>query len=111
MLKLHIKAENFRKKTSLNCISEDIARHLNKERKIDIIEDPVFESANDVFRAQLVELKRQEKVATQHKQQVEGKDVQKLYHSFDMSTPRGLQKKVCVDIMRYLIRRGRENLE
>ena len=49
------KGENFIKR-QLNCIHEGIARHLKKERNIDIIEDPVFESANDVFRAQLIEL-------------------------------------------------------
>ena len=37
------------KKTSLNCIREGIARHLKKERNIDIIEDPVFESAIMMF--------------------------------------------------------------
>ena len=98
------------KKTSLNCIREGIARHLKKERNIDIIEDPVFQSANDVFRAQLIELKQQGKGATEHKQPVEGKDLQKLYDSFDISTTRGVQQKVWVDIMLYLIRRGRENL-
>ena len=98
------------KKSLLNCICEGIARHLKKERNIDVIEDPVYESANDVFRAQLIELIRQGKGATEHKQLVEGKELQKLYDSFDISTPRRFQQKVWVDIMLYLTRRGRENL-
>ena len=110
MIKLRKKGGELYKKTSLNCIHEGIARHLEKERNIDIIEDPVFESANEVFRAQLVELRRQGTGATEHKQRVEGKDLQKLYDSFDLSTPRGLKQKVWFDKVLYLIRRGRENL-
>ena len=60
------------KKSSLNCIREGIARHLKKERNM---EDPVFDTANDVFRAQLVELKRQGKGATEHKQPSIGKAI------------------------------------
>lgn len=63
-----------------------------------------------MFRAQRSDLKRQGKGATEHKQSVYEKDFKKLYDSFEITTPRGLQQKVWVGIMLYLIRRGRENL-
>ena len=100
----------FYKKSSLNCMREGLARYLKKERKINIIEDPEFDSANEIFRAQLVQLKRQGKGGTEHKEPVEENDLKKLYSNCDVSTPKGLQQKVWLDIMIYLIRHGRENL-
>lgn len=94
----------------LNSIREGIARHLKKVKNIDIIEDAEFASANDVFSAQLVELKRKGKGATEHRQPVDEKDLKKLYDNVDISTPKGLQQKAWLDIMLYRIRRGRENL-
>ena len=47
---------------------------------------------------------------TEHHPEIEPEDLIKLYKSIDIWTPVGLQEKVWVDIMRFFIRRGVENL-
>ena len=47
---------------------------------------------------------------TKHYPEIEPEDLNKLYDSFDISTPTGLFEKVWFDIMFHLVRRGRENL-
>ena len=45
-----------------------------------------------------------------HHPEITKDDLQKLYLSFDLNTPKGLQQKCMFDIMFHLVRRGRENL-
>ena len=62
---------------------------------MDIINGPEFEEANRVFKAKIVELKRQGNAKIEHKPPIAPEDL-KLYGSqaFDMTTPTGLQNKV-----------------
>jgi len=78
----------------------------------DIINDAEFSSSNELFSSVLVNLKKQGKGATQHKQPISPDDFNKLYTSDVLSTshPAGLQNKVFIDIMMYLCNRGQENL-
>ena len=99
-------------KNTLNCIKYGLARHFRSFSGIDIINDPEFTAANAAFKAQGIDLKRQGKATIQHFPEIEPKDLRKLYDSVakEINTPRGLQRKVWLDVMFYLIRRGRENL-
>ena len=45
-----------------------------------------------------------------HHPEITKEDLEKLYSSFNLSTPKGLQQKCFFDIMFHLVRRGRENL-
>ena len=63
-----------------------------------------------MFSAILVELKAEGKGAVRHKDPLTGDDLVKLYTSFDMATPLGLQNKVFVDLMLHMCNRGRENI-
>ena len=71
-----------------------------------------FPRSNELFSSVLVNLKKQGKGATQHKQPISSDDFNKLYTSDVLSTshPAGLQNKVFIDIMMYLCNRGQENL-
>ena len=73
--------------------------------KIDIINDADFLTSN----ASYVNLLK-EKSDTFHYAEIEPEDLKLLYDSIDINDNAGLQKKVWMDIMLYLIRRGRENL-
>lgn len=98
------------KKSTLNGIKFGIARHIKEKCSIDIVGDPAFTEANQVFKGQVVELKRQGKASTDHYPEIEPEDLSKMYQSFNLSKPTDLQEKVWLDIMLYFIRRGRENL-
>ena len=63
----------------------------------------------------LPQLKRNSLAKVNHRPQITKDDLQKLYLSFDLNTPKGLQQKfmfdIMFDIMFHLVRRGRENLQ
>ena len=46
-----------------------------------------------------------------HHDEIEPEDLLKLYSSFDVTTPTGLQEKVWFDLCLKLCRRGRENMK
>ena len=106
------KTGNLYKRNSFNCIKFGIARFMKSLNGFDIVNDPEFAAANEAFKAQCVELKRQGKSRINHHSETEPEDLQKLYTSVaeQINTPKGLQRKVWIDIMLHLIRRGRENL-
>ena len=101
------------KKSALSCIRFGINRHLQYRRNVDILNDPEFVDANEVFKAQIVELKRLGKGEVDHSTDITPADLQKLYSSgvFNTSTPEGLQKKAFFDLIMYLPgKRNREKL-
>ena len=83
-----------------------------KTAGFDIVNDTRFRSANQMFAAVLIKLKREGKNSVQHKQPVSSEDFQKLYASPIVATdnPEGLQNKVFIDIMVHLCNHSRENL-
>jgi hypothetical protein len=98
------------KKSTLNSIRFGLARYFKAVKEIDIIYDPVFTRSNVIFKAQSIELKKCGKGSINHYPELEPEDLRKIYTSINVASPLGLQQKVWMDIMLYLIRRGRENL-
>ena len=105
---------DFYKKSALTGIRFGINRHLQSVRRnIDIINDPEFNEANSIFKAQVVELKRRGKADVTRTPDVSLDDLRKLYfsHVFDTESAEGLVRKVFFDLMLLVCRRpGRENL-
>ena len=100
-------------KTSFNSIRSGIQRKIKVLRpEIDIIIDKDFQAANEVFRAQCVELKKEGLAKITHKQPITVEDMKTLYMSpvFSVNNPVSLQRKVFFDVLLYLCRRGQENL-
>ena len=63
-----------------------------------------------VFQSILKNVKAAGKGDTIHYPEIEPEDLRKLYSSFDVDNPAGLQELCWFNIMFYLIRRGRENV-
>lgn len=93
------------KRNTMNCIKFGIARYMKQTNGYDIVNDPEFSAANEAFRGQSVNLKKQGKAAIDHHSEIEPEDLKKLYECItsDMDTPRGLQRKVWVDVMMFMI--------
>ena len=104
------KARELYSKKSLISIRYGLQKHFEKVRKLDIVSGIEFKEANKIFSAVLVKLKKEGKGVVVHKNPLSRADLLKLYSSFDVSTPKGLQDKVFVDFMLYFCNRGRENL-
>ena len=104
------KTKDLYSKKSLISIRYGVQKHFEKERKIDIVNGSEFKSSNNIFSAMLVKLKKEGKGLVTHKNPLTKEDLVKLYSSFDVETPKGLQDKVFVDFMLYFCNRGRENL-
>ena len=100
------------KLSALKSIRFGLARHFSSEHGIDIIKDPTFKRANEVFYAVCVGLKRAGLGKVDHTPSLEENDLKYIYCSTTMSakTPTGLQHETWFDIMYFLCRRGRENL-
>ena len=101
---------SFYTKNTLNGIRYGLSRYLMAEKKVSIIDDVEFGSSNQVFSASIAELKKIGQAKVSHHPEITKEDLQKLYLSFDLNTPKGLQDKCMFDIMFFLVRRGRENL-
>ena len=100
------------KLSALKSIRFGLARHFSSEHGIDIIKDPTFKRANEVFYAVCVGLKRAGLGKVDHTPSLEENDLKYIYCSTTMSakTPTGLQHETWFDIMYFLCKRGRENL-
>lgn len=69
------------------------------------VNDVEFNIANTVFDAMLFRIKQEVKGASVSKDPLSEEDLQKLYNSFDLDTPTGLQNKVFFDYMLYFCNR------
>lgn len=100
------------KKTSFSSLRFGIQRHMKKIRDINIIDDPEFQSSNEIFKAQCVQLKKAGLAKIDHKQEITKSDLNLLYSSgvFSTAKPSTLQRKVFFEVILYLCRRGRQNL-
>jgi integrase len=107
---LRNKKGEFYSKKSMISIRYGIQRHFLKVRKFDVVNDADFKPANLMFNAMLVKLKQLGLAVTVHKPPIAKEDLGKLYNSFDLNSPVGLQNKVFIDFMLYFCNRGRENL-
>jgi len=84
----------------------------NCHPEMDIMSSPDFKQSNTIFKAQTVQLKREDKAKVQHKPTISEEDLQRLYCSsaFDMNMAAGLQNKVWFEVMLFFCRRGQESL-
>lgn len=101
------------KRNALISIRSGINRHLlSVSANIDIVNDPAFTDANEMFVAQKVHLKRVGKGQVEHHPEISEEDMTLLYQgdTFSPTTPQTLQWKVFFEMMLYICRRGRENL-
>ena len=102
-------------KSSLINVRAAINRHLTSAPYnliINVIRDPPFQQANQVFTALIKELRRQGNDNTQHKVPISPADMEKLYSSGTLSceNPKSLQNKVYLELSLHFARRGREGL-
>ena len=87
-----------------------LCRHFSPELDIDIVKDPAFKKASDVFNAVTVQLKREGLGKVDHTLSLEPDELKHIYNStvMNVNTPVGLLNKVWFDIMFHMYRRGRE---
>ncbi len=98
-----------------------MARHFTETLKIDIINDPIFASANTMYKAVCVDLQKEGLGVTDHTHSIAPEDLKKLYFGggpdhkkhnvLDTGIPSGLQQKVFFDLLYFLCRRGRQNIK
>ena len=97
-------------KKSLMAIRYGLQKHFEKEKGVDIVNGNEFKEANKIYSAMLIKATQEGKGTVQHKTPLSKEDLLKLYTSFNLITPKGLQDKAFVDFMLYFCNRGRENL-
>lgn len=99
-------------KKSMQGIRYGIQRHFSDIRGFDIVKGTEFSESSKSFKAMLVKLKDAGLGYVQHKPVISKPDFAKIQaaKSLDVTTPRGLQNKVFIDIMLFLCGRGQENL-
>ena len=81
---------------------------------IDIVNDRSFTYSTKVFKASVIDLRRQGLATVQHHIPITKVDMAKFYSGetivFDINAPNGLLNKVWFEVMYFLCRRGQENL-
>ena len=97
-------------KKSMIAIRYGLQKHFEKEKGVDVVHGKEFKEANKIFSAMLVRVTQEGKESVQHKTPLSKDDLIKLYTSFELGKPRGLQDKAFVDFLLYFSNRGRENL-
>ena len=100
------------KKRTMQALRYGVQRHYMDESDWDITDKVKFPQSNRMFKAVMVSLKKQGKGFVEHKPVITSTDMQTMQNSeeLDMTTPKGLQNKVFVDIMTFFCNRGRENI-
>ena len=89
-----------------------LQRHFVAKNDVDIINNKDFAQSNKIFKAMLKTLKAEGKASVKHYPPISPNDMDLIGDSLSgkMSTARGLQQKVFVDVMVYFCNRGMENL-
>ena len=103
------------KLASIKCIRASLNRYFKEKRSIDVIQDPRFIQANEMFRAVIVETKCQGKAVTISKRVIKKADMEIIANHFNHNhqaepDPKLLQRNVIFNILYFFVRRGRENL-
>ncbi len=96
------------KLASIKCICASLNRHLKEKRNIDIIQDPHFIQANEMFCAVSVETKKQGKAVTISKHVIEENDMKLIAEHFrndhaNNPDTRLLQKNVVFNILYFFV--------
>ena len=104
------KKGEYYKLNSFRGIRFSLQRYFLKRLNVDIISSDEFQAANTCFENISKLIAKSGKGSTIHHPEIEPEDLEKMYQSLSIETPTGLQEKVWLDVMIYLIRRGRENL-
>ena len=114
LCKFYIAARNKKgelyKVNSMKSIRFSLQRYFLEKSKLDILNEKHFDESNTIFQNVLKNVKAAGKGETDHYPEIEPEDLAKLYSSFDVNDPAGLQNLVWFNIMFFLIRRGRENV-
>ncbi len=95
--------------SSLTTIRYSLARFLKDELTMDIIKDPDFLRANEVFSGKQAFLKKNGKGSTKHHSVISDEDLRKIAN-LSTETPECLQMKVWFLIQYHFARRGAENV-
>ncbi len=103
------------KLASIKCIRASINCYMKDNRNIDIIADPRFVKANQMFKAVTVKTKKQGKAVTISKRVISSEDMQKLAEYFqndyeENPDPKLLQENVIFNILYFFVCCGHENL-
>nr|XP_054749386.1 uncharacterized protein LOC129254873 [Lytechinus pictus] len=95
---------------SMQALRYGLHKYFHDLRGIDIIRGSQFLNSRQVYRAVLQKLRKEGKASVMRHKPVSETDMTKILDSVDLNTPRGLQRKVFVDIMTHFVYRGEENL-
>ncbi len=93
---------DYYKKNSFISHKHSLARFFKQIYSLNITDDAKFTEANGTYLAALVELRNKGKASVSHFQYISDDDLIKLYTSWDLSSPQGLQEKVLFDIIFFL---------
>ncbi|XP_069461461.1 uncharacterized protein [Ambystoma mexicanum] len=87
-----------------------VNRFFNDTRRINIVKDPEFTTANNVFIGVMKSLRKLGKDVSEHNPRISDMDLQILKSSpvLSINTARGLVSKVWFDVQFYFARRGQE---
>lgn len=101
----------YAKKSMIN-LRFGLQKHFLKTRKEDIVNNEQYKPANDIFKAVLVQLKKEGMGNIKHKDSITRDDLRKMYESdcFKLDNPQSLQNRVFFEFMYYNCNRGRENV-
>lgn len=107
--------ENDYKISTLKCIRAALNRHFKEKRGVDIISDPRFIQANEMFKGVARKAKKEGRGEVDSKPPIEPEDLKKIsdYIDANMSgppNPAKLQEAVLFYVIYYMCRRGRQNL-
>jgi len=99
-------------KKSLITLRFVLQKHFLKTREEDIINNDQYQQANKLFKAVLVQLKKEGLSEIKHKDSITPEDLNKLYESdsFSKDNPESLQHRVFFKYLYYYCNRGRENV-
>ena len=103
------KKGEYYKINSMRSIRFSLQRYFLAIARMDILSNE-FIDANTVFENTLKSVKAAGKGETEHHPEIEPDDLTKLFNSFDINDPTGLQELIWFNIMFFFIRRGRENI-
>ena len=86
------------KLSALKGIRFGLSRHFSRELEIDIIHDPLFKRANEIFHAVIVDMKRKGLAKVDHTPPIEPEDLKQMHCSvaLNWNTPVRLQQKSVV---------------
>ena len=109
-----IKSDGYAVQT-LKCLRSALSRYFRKEKGFDITKDAPFIKANEMFKAVLVEAKKNGLGVRKSYPPITSVDLERISEYFvhdhmNKPDPKRLQQQVIFNIIYYFCRRGRENL-